>query len=263
MENIDPTLCTHVIYSFIGLTSSGGVQILDSWNDVSLNALTRFVNLKKLNPNLKVMVAMGGWNQGSTVYSGVAASAQLRTTMVENVIAFIRQYGFDGFDLDWEYPGMRGGSTADKQNFIELLKLFRSRFDQAGYILTAAVGVTTEHISYAYDIPNMSKYLHYINLMAYDMHGTWDGVTGQNAPLYKSNLESSAFASLNVDAVVNNWLSKGATPESLSMGIPIYGHTYTLASSSNTKLGAAITGAGNAGPYTLEAGSLSYLEVIE
>lgn len=261
MENIDPTLCTHVIYSFTGLTESGEVAILDTWNEISLNALTRFVNLKKLNPKLKVLVAMGGYNQGSVTYSRVASSATLRSAMVENVIAFIRQYGFDGFDLDWEYPGMRGGSSADKANFIALLQLFRQRFDAEGYLLTAAVGVSNEHISYAYDVPNMVKYLHYINLMAYDLHGSWDHVTGQNAPLYMSSTESKAFSALNVDAVVKNWISKGAPAGSLVLGIGLYGHSYTLSSTSNTKLGAAISDAGNQGPYTQEAGSLSYLEV--
>lgn len=261
MENIDPTLCTHVIFTFVGLTSSGGVEILNPGNEISLKALERFVNLKTLNPNLKVLVAMGGYNEGSTVYSNVAASAYLRSAMVENVIGFLRQYGFDGFDLDWEYPGMEGGAPADKQNFIALLQLFRQRFDELGYIFTAAVGVTDRHISPAYDIPNMVKYLHYINLMAYDLHGDWDLVTGQNAPLYASSLESSAFNALNVDAVVSNWISKGATPQSLVLGIALYGRTYTLSSSSNTRLGAAISGAGVQGTYTAVPGSLSYLEV--
>lgn len=261
VENIDPKLCTHVIYTFIGITYSGGVKLLDNWNDISLGSLNKFVSLRIQNPNLKVMVAMGGWNEGSASYSTVAASSYLRNTLVDNVIGFLRTYKFDGFDLDWEYPGMRGGSAEDKANFISLLSVFRQRFDAEGYILTAAVGVTNNHISYAYDIPNMAKYLHYINLMAYDLHGTWDGVTGQNSPLYASSIESSAFSALNVDAIVKNWLAKGAPAESLVLGIPFYGHTYLLSSSTNTKLGASIASAGMQGEYTMEAGSMTFLEV--
>lgn len=261
VEAIDPNLCTHVIYTFVGLTWEGQVNILDNENEIVLKALERFAALRTKNPSLKVMVAMGGWNEGSTVYSHVASSSSLRTAMVNSVVAFLQKYNFDGFDLDWEYPGMRGGAATDKANFIELLKLFRQRFDQLGYILTAAVGASNDHINQAYDVKNMVKYLHHILLMTYDLRGTWDGVTGVNAPLYSSNLESAVFASLNVDAIVKSWMANGATAESLVLGIPLYGRSYTLSSATNNKLGASTTGPGKPGKYTQEPGLLSYLEV--
>lgn len=262
MEDINPHLCTHVIYTFIGVNEqTGKVNILDAWNEVDKGALKRFTQLKSANPKLKVMVAMGGYNEGSSRYSVIAASPTLRSALVESVIKFMGDYGFDGFDLDWEYPAMRGGSPADKVNFITLLKLFRERFDPLGYVLTAAVGVSNEHISNAYDVPNMAKYLHFINLMAYDLHGSWDHVTGQNAPLYASSKESPNFSQLNVDAVVKNWIAKGAPAQSLVLGIPLYGRSYQLSSTSLTYLGAPTVGGGTPGKYTQESGSLSYLEV--
>lgn len=57
---------------------------------------------------------MGGWNEGSTIYSNVANSPHLRSIMVSNVVNFCKKYGFDGFDLDWEYPGLRGGASTDR-----------------------------------------------------------------------------------------------------------------------------------------------------
>uniref|UniRef100_A0A1B0DM51 Uncharacterized protein n=3 Tax=Phlebotomus papatasi TaxID=29031 RepID=A0A1B0DM51_PHLPP len=113
IENIDVHLCTHVIYTFVGLSSSGDVKLLDSWHDISLGGLDRFINLKKKNPSLKLLVAMGGWNEGSTIYSNVANSPNLRSKMVSSVVNFCKKYGFDGFDLDWEYPGLRGGASTD------------------------------------------------------------------------------------------------------------------------------------------------------
>lgn len=75
VEDIDPNLCTHVIYSFTGLSMQNEIQLLDAWNDVYDNygkgAMMRFVGLKKLNPNLKALVAIGGWNEGSEKYSRV------------------------------------------------------------------------------------------------------------------------------------------------------------------------------------------------
>lgn len=67
------------------------------------------MGLKTQNPGLKILFSMGGWNEGSTKYSNVAADPAKRSTLVKDVLKFSNKYGFDGFDLDWEYPGQRGG----------------------------------------------------------------------------------------------------------------------------------------------------------
>ena len=61
---------------------------------------------------------MGGWNEGSYQYSQVAADPSLRATMIDSVISFLKENGFDGFDLDWEYPGQRGGADDDPVSAI-------------------------------------------------------------------------------------------------------------------------------------------------
>lgn len=66
---------------------------------------------------------MGGWNEGSVKYSTVAASATLRATFIQSALELVQTYGFDGFDLDWEYPAQRGGASADVVR-IQLLFLF-------------------------------------------------------------------------------------------------------------------------------------------
>lgn len=66
VSDIDPKLCTHISYSFIGLSDTGSVNILDGGD-----LFPSFINLKMINPNVKLLVSMGGWNQGSEVYSNV------------------------------------------------------------------------------------------------------------------------------------------------------------------------------------------------
>nr|AUM84820.1 chitinase-like protein 9 [Lutzomyia longipalpis] len=263
VEDIDPNLCTHVIYTFVGLTSSGDVNLLDSWYDISLGGFSRFMNLKKQNPNLKLMVAMGGWNEGSTTYSNVANSPSLRAAMVSNVVAFCKRYGFDGFDLDWEYPGLRGGASTDRAAFIELLKDLRTRFNSEGLILTTAVGASAHFLSSSYNAAEMAKYCHYILLMTYDLRSAYDGATGQNAPLYASSKESSGVSTYNVDAAVKAWIGAGADPARIVLGIPLYGKSFTLASSATNGLGARTTGPGPIGPYTQDPGTLNYIEICE
>ena len=78
--------------------------------------------LKQSNPKLKVLAVVGGWNEGSDKYSIMAANTNMRQTFIASTLKFIREHGFDGLDLDWEYPAQRGGSQQDMDNFVALLK---------------------------------------------------------------------------------------------------------------------------------------------
>jgi chitinase len=202
VENIDPSVCTHIVYSFVGLGDDHRIRVLDAWNDLpdnwGKNAMGRFVALKKRNPTLKALVAIGGWNEGSLKYSNMAADASSRRTFISSVVAFLSQHSFDGLDLDWEYPANRGGRPQDKQNFAKLLQEMRAEFTPRGWLMTAAVSAGKDAIDSAYDVPVMSQTLDFINVMAYDYHGGWEKVTGLNAPLTARPDETGVAAFNNV-----------------------------------------------------------------
>ncbi|XP_050092519.1 chitinase-like protein 3 [Anopheles aquasalis] len=264
VENIDPTLCTHIVYTFVGLDTKGNVKILDSWLDVSLNGYSRFMQLKQRNPAVKLFIAIGGWGEGSATYSAMANSDLLRAVFVESSVAFVKRYGFDGFDIDWEYPTLRGGAFEDRVGFIKLLRDLRARFDQEGLLLSIATAATKDYLQSAYNVPEINKYVHFVNLMSYDIHAYWDGQTGANAPLYANTWETGYTTSmLNVDNCVRAWIDGGLDPAKLNLGVPVFGHTFKLSSTSDTRVGAPTVGPGDAGPYTLEPGTLSYLEICE
>ena len=69
------------------------------------------MGLKDVNPDLKVLACMGGWNENSAIYSQVSAHPEKRSTMVQSVLTYLQKYGYDGFALDWEFPGQRGGDS--------------------------------------------------------------------------------------------------------------------------------------------------------
>lgn len=101
----------------------------------------------------------------------------------------------------------------------------------------------------------------FINLMTYDLHGSYEGRTGQNSPLYASSMDTNL--QLNQDACVRAWIAAGASPSKLLLGIGFYGRSYTLSNSAATALGAITIGAGKAGKYSEEPGMLTYLEICE
>ena len=70
VEDIDPFLCTHIVFGFAGLNSETyTIESLDEYNDLPDNwgkaAYRRFTGLKYFNPNLKALLAIGGWNEGT------------------------------------------------------------------------------------------------------------------------------------------------------------------------------------------------------
>ncbi|KAF5270886.1 hypothetical protein FQR65_LT05403 [Abscondita terminalis] len=258
IEDINPNLCTHLVYGFAGVETNGNIKVLDPWNDIDLQGYIRFNRLKQQNPSLKTLIAVGGWNEGSPKYSVIAANAQYRQNFVNSAINLMNQYNFDGLDLDWEYPAQRGGALADKVNFVILLEDFRKAFGTR-YLLTIAVGATAQMIEISYNVPRISNAVDFINVMTYDLRGAFDPVTGANAGLYSS----SPSDYLTVSYCISSWISQGAPLNKIIMGIPIYGRSFTLQSSSQNYVGAPAVGPGHAGPYTQEPGMLGYNEICE
>jgi chitinase len=82
--------------------------------------------LKTKNPNLKTLVAVGGWNMGSAPFMEMVATAEGRKDFADHAVQFLRDRDFDGLDLDWEYPANRGSPPADKANFVLLVKVRRA-----------------------------------------------------------------------------------------------------------------------------------------
>ncbi|KAK2851715.1 hypothetical protein Q5P01_007991 [Channa striata] len=263
-NDIDPCLCTHLLYAFA--TIKNNQLATYEWNDVEL--YSQFNGLKNKNGNLKTLLSVGGWNFGSTGFSQMVSSPANRQTFISSVISFLRQYEFDGLDIDWEYPANRGGSPEDKQNYSVFLEEMRSAFEneakqsnKARLLMSAAVSAGKGTIDSAYQIPKLGQALDMINVMTYDFHGSWDPMTGECSPLFSGPQDQGGFIYFNVDYAMNYWKSQGAPAEKLIVGFPTYGNTFTLSNPANHGLGAPISGAGTPGKYTQEAGELAYFEI--
>lgn len=87
------------------------------------------VELKAINPRAKILLSIGGLFEGSARFTRVAADVSLRRVFVESAIRIMKKYGFDGIDMSWFYPGFsEGSSSADKENYVSLMKVRVRRF---------------------------------------------------------------------------------------------------------------------------------------
>ena len=148
--------------------------------------------LRNSKPTLKLLIAIGGWTDSRTnKYSTLLASPTKRAKFVTEVVKFINDYGFDGLDLDYEYPNYDGVHT-DRAGFTALVKELRDAFNSYGWLLTAAVSASKTIIDDGYDVQDISNNLDFINLMSYDMHGSWETKADHHSPLYERPFEPAA-----------------------------------------------------------------------
>jgi chitinase len=150
-----------LVYAFAVLDATTfNIKVFDPWVDtdptnVNGQMYSKFVALKKQNPSLKTMIAIGGWTDstdGTAKYSKLVSSTTNINTFVSSVVNFLKLYGFDGLDVDWEYPA----SAADKAGFVQLLSALRTAFGST-YLLSIAVGASsaTANAGIAHDVRNI------------------------------------------------------------------------------------------------------------
>ena len=255
-EDIDANMCTHINYGFAFVNDWGTNVRTYEWND--LDMYKRVMAKRRENPDLKVMLSVGGWTHGTGPFALAAATDASRRTFAQNSLQFIRDNDFDGIDIDWEYPGYTGhptkkGTPADVENYVEFLKVLKDVYSKGGKLLTAAMGATPPRLDESYpDTKTICDTLDLIHLMTYDFHGGWEDVIGHHAAYTSDGRHPNDPDSLlTVKASTDHWIKNGCDPHKMTMGFGAYGRVFKSLSGVAKRLEPG-TARGIQGPYTQE-----------
>ncbi|MEV4537872.1 glycosyl hydrolase family 18 protein [Asanoa sp. NPDC049518] len=183
---------THVNYAFVLPNGNGSLTAVDN-----PSKLQQIVSLGHA-ANTKVLIAIGGWNDGNdSGFEQMAANAGTRTTFVNNVVNLVNQYNLDGVDIDWEYPD--AGTSGN--NFTALMSQLSTAMHSRGKLLTAAVvsgGGTAQGVQ-----PAVFGYVDFLNIMTYD--------GGSPHANYQWTIDN-----------INGWKSRGLPASKAVVGVPFY-----------------------------------------
>lgn len=218
--DIPATKLTHINYAFARIDAEGKAVLPHPGAPANLEYLR---SLKAKNPQLKVLISVGGWEAEG--FSDAAVSQASRETFARSVVALLREHSLDGVDLDWEYPGQSVSGIRsrpeDKRNFTALLREMRAQLGDR-YLLTIA-SADREYFQFT-QMDRLHVYLDWINVMSYDFFNSLTPTTGHHAGLF-----ASAFAAptdRNADASVKQHLAAGIPPRKLVLGVAFYGRGF-------------------------------------
>jgi GH18 family chitinase len=206
----------------------------------------------------KVMLSIGGWEDTSE-FPFIAADPAKTARFAGECAERIRKFGFDGIDIDWEYPGYvpHNGSAADKVNFTVFLKAIRDSLDALGakngrkYLLSAALA-STEFAVTNMDVGKVASILDFLNIMTYDFFGVWDPLSNHNSP------PAEGDSTLNVDHAFRLYHDRYGVPaDKINLGVPFYGHGFAGCSGLHRKHSGGDT------TVCFEPGNITYVEIVK
>jgi chitinase len=203
---------THVLHAGIGLDAAadGSLDVPDGFVEPQLIS-------KAHNAGVKVLILLGG---GASTFSTISSDASLRNALMANLWDFAQKYGYDGVDIDWEYPG-----TTDAKGYYELMSSLRAFFPSPTYQLSADIAPWGGR---GYNLHKVVPVLDFINIMTYDCAGPWTDDAQLNSPIFWDWHDPEPYECQpggSVEQAINDFLLV-APAAKINIGTPFYGYDY-------------------------------------
>lgn len=238
--------------------------------------LNQLKKLKAKYPALKVLISLGGWT-GSKYFSDAVLTPESRGKLAASCVDLWLKGNlpgsapgagagvFDGIDLDWEWPGSSGNEgniirPEDKQNFTLFVQEMRKQVDahKKGTQLTAFLPASAAKIDAGFEVRKVFAALDFATVQGYDLHGSWDPITGHNGNLFNDRRDPNPVK-FSVDQTVRDFISRGAPKQKIVVGVPAYGQGWTGVSGGGDGLWKPATGPA---PGKWAAGVEDYKDLI-
>jgi chitinase len=205
IDSIPFQYLTHINFSF-AIPAKSGDTLEPIKNEEYVKKLIQIAKMK----NVKVFLSVGGWGIGDgggddTRFHKMSETEKGQNVFVASCIKMVQHFGFDGIDLDWEYPDPDNRSAKD---FTVLCKKLSIALKKSGKDLTAAV-VSEGKQAFGVE-EEVYQYFDWINIMSYD---------GDYGPAELKHHSPYSMAVSNI----NFWLNERKLPaHKCVLGLPFY-----------------------------------------
>ena len=166
---------------------------------------------------VKVLLLLGG------DFGALESQPNLIQKLVNNLQVFEDMHGYDGVDIDWEYPS----TATDAETFLNLLAALRGAFPSPTFALSADVAPWGGS---GYNFPNVTPLVDYFNIMMYDCAGPWTDDAQLNSAIFPDPFNPATYncePGGTVKEAIDIYLKDlNIPPGQLNMGTPFYGYLY-------------------------------------
>lgn len=237
-SKIEAQRLSHINYAFVDVKDNRAWLHNEKTDTVNFRNLNE---LKKINPDLKILISIGGWTWSKN-FSDAVLTDTSTNNFSKSAVEIVAKHNLDGVDIDWEYPGLKGDNNTfrpeDRTGYTNMFKHLREDLDalskQTGkkYLVTTAIGGSREFLQHT-QMEIAQQYLDYINLMSYDYDGTYDNMSSHHSNLFSPANMPYIYST---DIIIKNLLAVGVQASKIVMGIGFYGKGKVVKSTENNGL---------------------------